>query len=327
MTVATQGAAEMEDAAEAKAAASAGTVLADISTLLKLRLTGMVVITALVGYLLGSGSTVDWLSLFGLGLGTWLLAGSASALNQWWEIGPDAKMKRTCNRPLPAGRIGRSTAMMLATFTGAFGIISLLLATNWIACVLGVANLIIYAFIYTPLKRRTTLNTVVGAICGGVPPLMGFAAASGGLSAPAYLLAAILFIWQIPHFLALAWMYKDDYAKAGFKMLPIVDMQGKTTGNMAVLYSLLLVPLAIGVSVVGSTGVVFLIVGVLLSAGLVVLSLRFRKKRDRPTARRLFLASVIYLPLLLVVMVGDRVPYHGHRTSARHPLLLKVSRY
>ena len=178
MTAATQGAAEIEDAAEAKVPASAGSILADISTLLKLRLTGMVVITALVGYLLGSGSTVNWLALIGLGLGTWLLAGSASALNQWWEIGPDAKMKRTCNRPLPAARVGRSTAMMLAIFTGAFGIIGLLLATNWLTCMLGVANLIIYAFVYTPLKRRTTLNTVVGAICGGVPPLMGFAAAS-----------------------------------------------------------------------------------------------------------------------------------------------------
>ncbi len=326
MTVATQGAVEMENA-EAEASTAAGSIFRDISTLLKLRLTGMVVITALVGYILGSGKTVDWLAFIALGLGTWLLAGSASALNQWWEIGPDARMQRTRNRPLPAARLARSTAMLLALFTGAFGTICLLLGTNLLTCSLGVANLIIYAFIYTPLKRRTTLNTVVGAICGGVPPLMGFAAASGGLTTAAYLLAAILFIWQIPHFLALAWMYKDDYANAGFKMLPIIDRQGTTTGNMAVLYSLLLVPLAAGVSIEGSAGAVFLITGVLLSAGLVYLSVRLRMKRDRPAARRLFLASVIYLPLLLIVLVADRVPYHAHATSARRPLVVNVSRY
>jgi protoheme IX farnesyltransferase len=327
MTVATQGSAKIEYASEGSVRASAGTLLADIATLLKLRLTGMVVITAMVGYIIGSSTHVDWLAFFGLGLGTWLLAGSASSLNQWWEIGPDGQMQRTCNRPLPAARIGRSTAMMLAIFTGVFGVICLLLASNVLTCLLGVANLVIYAFIYTPLKRVTTLNTVVGAICGGVPPLMGFAAASGGLTAPAYLLAAILFIWQIPHFLALAWMYKEDYARAGFRMLPIVDVQGKTTGNMAVLYSLLLIPLVVGITLVGSVGIVFLIAGALLSAGLVVFAQIFRVKRDRTAARRLFLASILYLPLLLVLMLGDRIPYHAHQTSARHPLVLKVSRY
>ena len=327
MTVATQGAAELEHSPPCSAAASPTTLLGDIATLLKLRLTGMVVITALVGYFLGSGSTVNWLSLVALSLGTWLLAGSASALNQWWEIGLDAKMQRTLNRPLPAARVARSTAMMLAIFTGLFGMICLLVGTNTLAAALGVANLVIYAFIYTPLKRRTTLNTVVGAICGGVPPLMGFAAAASGLAAPAYLLAGILFIWQIPHFLALAWMYKDDYARAGFRMLPLIDPTGKTTGNMAVLYSLLLIPLAAGLTLVNSSGLTFLILGVLLSAGLVVLSIGFRRRRNRSSARRLFLASVLYLPLLLTVLVVDRVPYHAHRTSARHPLLLKISRY
>jgi protoheme IX farnesyltransferase len=327
MTVATQGTTELEHSAPCTTAASPTTLLGDIATLLKLRLTGMVVITALVGYFLGSGTSVNWLSLVALSLGTWMLAGSASALNQWWEIRLDAKMQRTHNRPLPAARIARSTAMMLAIFTGVFGMICLLVGTNVLATLLGLANLVIYAFIYTPLKRLTTLNTVVGAICGGVPPLMGFAAASGSLTAPAYLLAGILFIWQIPHFLALAWMYKDDYARAGFRMLPLIDPTGRTTGNMAVLYSLLLIPLAAGLTVVNSAGLAFLILGVLLSAGLVVLSIGFRRRTSRPSARRLFLASVIYLPLLLAVLVVDRVPYHVHRTSARHPLLLKISRY
>ena len=327
MTVVTQGATELENPAACSVRASIKTIWADIATLLKLRLTGMVVITAVVGYFVGSPRAIDWLVLIALAAGTWLLAGSASALNQWWEIGPDSQMQRTLNRPLPAARIARSTAMLLAIFTGLFGTIWLLVGANAITTVLGIGNLVIYAFIYTPLKRRTTFNTVVGAVCGGVPPLMGFAAASGGLAAPAWLLAGILFIWQIPHFLALAWMYKDDYARAGFRMLSVIDPAGKTTGNMAVLYSVLLIPLAAGLTVVHSAGLVFLIVGVLLSAGLVVLSVGFRRQRNRSSARRLFLASVLYLPLLLAVLVADRVPYHAHRTSARHPLILKISRY
>lgn len=327
MSVAAHSPAELKPDDALADAARPTSMLSDMATLVKLRLTGMVVITTLVGFFLGSGRSVHWLVLLAVGLGTWLLAGSASALNQWWETGPDSLMLRTRMRPLPTGRLTRSTALLLAIFTGTFGAVLLLVGTNALVCGMGLANLVIYAFIYTPLKRITTLNTLVGAVCGGIPPLMGYAAATGHLALSAWLLAGILFIWQIPHFLALSWMYKDDYARAGFRMLPMRDPRGVLTANMAVLYSLLLLPISVALTLLGSAGAAFAAIAAALGTALVLLAIGFRMQRTRTTARRLFLASVIYLPLLLGALVIDRVPHESHTTGARHPLVLHVTHY
>src|SRR5271170_5185384 len=284
----------------------------DLMELAKIRLTAMVVITTLIGFLLGSAGPIQWTVLVCTALGTWALAGSASALNQLFEITPDAQMQRTCRRPLPAGRMQPKAVLAFAVVTALMGTLLLVFGANLLVGALGWLNLVIYAFVYTPLKRISTLNTLVGAICGGIPPMMGYAAATGHLGPAAWILAAILFVWQIPHFLSLAWLYRDDYARAGFRMLPVLDQSGKLTCRIILIYSLLLIPLGLSATLFGIAGgwyaAVSLVLGCLLSA----LAVNLLRRRTRPDARKVFLASVIYLPLLLLMMAAD----HSHSQSA-----------
>ncbi len=282
--------------------------LSDLMELAKIRLTGMVVITTMVGFWLGGAAGLGWLKLLWVAAGTWMLAASAATLNQVFEISRDALMPRTANRPLPAGRLLPSTAMLFATFTAGSGMAVLWLGTNELTALLGLANLIIYAFIYTPMKRFSTLNTLVGAICGGIPPVMGYTAATGHVAAAAIALGVLLCVWQIPHFLALAWLYRDQYELAGFKMLPVIDQSGRFTCRMILLYSVLLIPAALAETVLGGAGVWYAGAAVILGAVMIFLATVLLRDPSRDGARKVFLASVIYLPLLLMALVADTRP-------------------
>lgn len=279
--------------------------------LAKIRLTAMVLVTTAVGYVLGSAGPLDSNALARLGwtiLGTGLAAAGASALNQLLEIRRDAKMQRTCRRPLPTGQLSAPHALLFALVASLAGVGILNELVNPLTALLGLANIVVYALVYTPLKTRTSLCTLVGAVCGALPPMMGWTAASGEIGLGAVLLGTILFLWQIPHFLALAWMLRDDYAKAGFRMLPLIDPQGHLTCLMIVLYSLALLPLGMAVTFCGMAGYLFGAMSLVLGLGLFLLTLALRRMKTPRNARRVFLASLVYLPLLMLFMVLDGRP-------------------
>lgn len=283
----------------------------------KARLSALIVFTAAVGFVLASRGSVDWLRLGWTVLGTGLAALGANALNQWWEVERDARMVRTRTRPLPERRVNRRAALVLAAAVGLAGPMLLAATTNVLAGVLALTALLIHVLAYTPLKARTPANTLVGAIVGALPPLLGWAAAAGRLGAGGWLLAGILFLWQIPHFLALAWMYREDYARGGFRMLPVIDPHGHLTGCVAVLYTLALVPLTLMLTLVGTAGWLYAGGAVVLGGGLLLVGVGLERSRTNAAARRLFVASVIYLPLLLGLMVTDRHPVGTASASER----------
>ena len=277
-----------------------------LSELFKARLTSLVLLTTLVGFYLGQRGGMNWLLLINTLLGTGLLACGAAALNQYLERDFDALMDRTADRPLPAGLIQPQTVVVLGGVLSVAGLLWLAFGANLLTAVLGAVTLISYLFIYTPLKRKTTLNTAIGAIPGALPPLMGWTAARGDLSIEGWALFAILFFWQLPHFLAIAWMYREDYAKGGFVMLPLVDRDGTRTGRSAVSHTLGLLPVSLSPFVLHVSGALYLFGA--LALGLVFLwcAMRFAREMDRLSARRLFFASILYLPLLLGLMVFDK---------------------
>src|SRR5436190_15753921 len=239
------------------------------SELIKARLTLLVLLTTLVGFYLGFRGHVDYLLMLHTLLGTAMVASGASALNQLFERNYDSRMRRTQDRPLPSGRLQPHTVLMLGTAAAVLGLIYLALAVNLISCALGACSLISYLFIYTPLKRVTWLNTAIGAIPGALPPLMGWTAARGAMSIEGWALFAILAFWQLPHFLAIAWIYREEYAKAGFQMLPLVDPDGRRTGRQAVSHTLGLLPVSLCPFLFKLTGPIYLIGALVL--GLVFL--------------------------------------------------------
>lgn len=283
--------------------------------LAKIRLTAMVLVTTAVGFILGSPGPVVYVRLFWTILGTGLAAAGASTMNQLLEIRRDALMQRTRNRPLPTGQISALAALLFALGTSAAGVGILNELVNPLTALLGLANIVIYSLIYTPLKPRTSLCTLVGAICGALPPIMGWTGAANSISLGALLLGTILFLWQIPHFLALVWLYRDDYAKAGFRMLPLIDPRGHLTCLMIVLYSLALLPLGLAVTFSGLAGYLFGAVSLLLGLGWFLLAVELRRVNTPQNARRVFLASLAYLPLLMLFLVLDSHP----RTVAGSP--------
>jgi protoheme IX farnesyltransferase len=239
-------------------------------------------------------------------LGTSCAAASAAILNQVLETGPDARMQRTAGRPLPTGRVRRISAWVMALVLGYAGFAILASFVNLLAAGLAVGNIVLYAAIYTPLKRHTTLNTIVGAVTGALPPMIGWAAATGELTAGAWVLGGVLFLWQMPHFLALAWMLRDDYERGGFAMLPSRDPDGALTAAASLATSLLLVPIALLGVHVGAAGFLFALVAVVAGSALSLLALRFLQERSHARARALFLASLAYLPIVLGAMCLDR---------------------
>lgn len=274
--------------------------------LVKARLTLLVLLTTLVGFYVGQRGPMDYLLMFHALLGTALVASGAAALNQLLEREYDAKMHRTASRPLPSGRLQPVTVMLFGGVCALLGTIYLALLVNPLTSVLGAVSLVSYLFIYTPLKRLTWLNTAVGAVPGALPPLMGWAAARGELSG-GWVLFAILAFWQLPHFLAIAWIYKDEYAKAGFQMLPNVDPEGRRTAQQSVGYALGLLPISACPFLLHLAGPVYLASAILLSGAYLWYAAQFARGRDVPGAKRLFFTSIIYLPLLLIALVADKV--------------------
>lgn len=283
----------------------------DWSALVKARLSLMVLATTLVGFLVAEPDRVDWGALGWTMLGTFLSACSAAALNQAIEWRHDARMRRTANRPVAAGRMGLGLAVVTGFALGYAGCFTLAMKANLTACGLSAVTIVLYVGLYTPLKRVTTLNTVVGAVVGAIPPMIGWAAAAGDLQRGAWVLAALLFTWQLPHFFALAWLHREDYARGGFVMLPGVPGGEPLAAQTNLLASLLLIPIGMLATVLGLAG--FASAGVALVAGLAMswFSLAHLRRPERATARDLFLASLAYLAVVLVALAVDRGPVSG----------------
>ena len=277
------------------------------SELFKVRLTFLVLVTTLVGFYIGSVGAVDFGLMFHTVLGTALVASGASALNQLWERHYDARMRRTQDRPLPSGRLQPGTVLMIGCVAAAAGLVYLAVAVNLTASLLGAASLGTYVLIYTPLKRVTWLNTAVGAVPGGLPPLIGWAAARGRLDAEGWALFGILALWQMPHFMAIAWIYRDEYARAGFKMLPVIDPAGRRTGRQAVVQTLGLLPVSVCPFLLKLAGPFYLAGALVLGLAFLWYALQFARHLTVPRARQLFYVSIAYLPLLLGVMVLDKL--------------------
>ena len=291
--------------ANARVAPRAAHALADYVALTKPRLNLLVVATSAAGYYLGSpGAPGAWRMAEAVA-GTALVAGGAAVLNQVYERDTDALMRRTRTRPLPDGRVGAADARLFGGALSLAGLALLALRANALAAALALATLVIYLAVYTPMKRRTSLSTLVGAVPGALPPLIGWAAARGSVDVGGATLFAVVFLWQIPHFMAIAWMYREDYATAGFPMLPVVEPDGRRAGRQAVLYSAALVPTSLAAALVGVSGTIYFVVATLLGVGLVVLAWRFASSRTDRSARALFLGSIIYLPLLWLTMIAN----------------------
>jgi protoheme IX farnesyltransferase len=275
--------------------------------LFKARLTAMVLVTAMVGFYVGLRGPVDlWLMLHTL-LGTALVAAGASALNQLLERDYDARMHRTRNRPLPSGRLQPPTVLLVGVTCSVVGLVDLALGVNIATSVLGACSLCSYLFIYTPLKRVTWLNTALGAVAGGLPPLMGWTAARGHLSGEGLALFGILALWQVPHFMAIAWIYREDYAQAGFRMLPVLDPLGRRTGRQAVSHALLLLPVSLCPFLVKLAGPIYFTGTLALGLAFLWYAVRFARQVTVPRARQLFYASILYLPLVLGLLVVDKL--------------------
>jgi protoheme IX farnesyltransferase len=279
-------------------------LLDDVLELVKARLSFLVLITTLVGFLLGWQGPFDWVLLLATLLGTALSAAGAAALNQWWERDIDSRMKRTRDRPLPARRMQPQDALLFGLFFSLSGIAILALFANPRAAFLAFATIAIYILVYTPMKRISSLNTLVGAIPGALPPLIGWVAARGQYDTEGCLLFATLWFWQMPHFLAIAWMYKDDYADGGFVMLTANDPQGSVTSRQALLYSLFLIPVTLMPSILGFNSPIYFFGALALGMAFTTFALRFMMQRSRVAARNLFFSSIIYLPLLLGLLVA-----------------------
>lgn len=277
---------------------------ADFLALTKPRLNLLVVATTLAGYYLGA-ERFDPGLLTSTVVGTALVAGGAAAFNQIFERNTDALMRRTRTRPLPGGRMRVVTAVWFALALSLGGLALLAVGANWLAAGVAAATLLSYALVYTPLKSKTSLSTLVGGVPGGLPAMIGWAAATNTLSAEAWVLFAIVFLWQMPHFLAIAWLCREDYARAGLPMLPVVEPDGRSTGRQVVLYASVLVPVSLAPTLVGLAGRVYF--GGALILGLIFLgfAVQFARQRTNDTARRLFLGSISYLPLLWGLMLGN----------------------
>ena len=281
--------------------------LSDLADLVNARLSLLTVVTAMAGFALGVKDSWSWLLLAATVTGTALSAAGAAALNQWWEREFDARMKRTRERPLPAGRMAASDALLTGVGLSLSGVLCLALFANVLAAALAAATIASYIFVYTPLKRVTTLNTIVGAVPGALPPLIGWTAARGSVNAEGVTLFAILFLWQMPHFLAIAWLYRSDYAQAGFRMLSENDESGAVTGRQAFIYALALLAVSLLPSVFFAYSALYFYGALLLGAGFASVAANFAVSGGSvPAARWLFLASIAYLPFLLALMVLAR---------------------
>jgi protoheme IX farnesyltransferase len=280
---------------------------ADYVALTKPRLNLLVIATTAAGYYLGAGPALDYATLVHVVIGTALVAGGSAAFNQLAERRVDALMERTKHRPVAEGRLAPREALVFASALSVAGILWLAIATTGLAATVAALTLGTYVLVYTPLKRRTSFATVIGAIPGALPPMIGWAAATDTVSREAWILFAIVFFWQMPHFLAIAWLFRDDYGRAGFPMLPVVEPEGRSTAYQVAAYASTLLPVSLTPSLVGLAGPAYFLVALLLGVGFLFFSLRFAVRRTRRDARTLFLASIAYLPLVWIAMMADRL--------------------
>jgi protoheme IX farnesyltransferase len=287
----------------------------DYIELTKPRITWLILMSTGVGYFFGLRGASTWLeflknisllSLFHTILGTGLIASGTAALNQWFEREADRKMRRTHHRPLPAGRLSSPRALTFGVALSVAGFLELWLGVNLLSGVIGAFTLASYLFVYTPMKQRTWWSTTVGAIPGAMPPIIGYAAAAGGLTREAWVLFAILFLWQFPHFYSIAWMYKEDYARAGIRMLPVVEPDCRSTARQIVLYGLALIPVSLVPGMLGMSGRIYLIGALLLGLWFLYSGVRVALERTIARARHVLVASVLYLPLIYGLMLLDR---------------------
>jgi len=282
--------------------------LADFLELAKLRVVAMVLLTTCVGFYIGSPGALDLGCLCHALVGAGLAAAGALALNQYLERDLDARMERTRRRPLPDGRIEPMQALAFGTLTAAAGLLYLTVSVNPLSALVTAAVVVCYLFMYTPLKQRSSLCSVVGAFPGALPPVIGVAAATGRLGIEAWVLFAILFLWQIPHSLAIAQLYREDYARAGMRLLPVVEPDGASTGRQVVLNCLALLAVALTPTLVGLSGGIYFIAALLLGLGFLACAILLAIRQRAVDARRLLLASLVYLPTLLLFMAFDRLP-------------------
>jgi protoheme IX farnesyltransferase len=274
----------------------------DYLELSKARIVMMVLITTAAGYLIAA-RPIDVIVLLHTLLGTALVAAGTNALNQYVEREHDAKMRRTHLRPLPDGRIAPRAALTFSILIAIAGTLYLGLLVNWLTAALGAFTLTSYIFVYTPLKRVSTACTIIGAIPGAIPPLMGWTAATNHLGLGGWIAFAILFFWQLPHFMAISWIYREDYSRAGFVMTSVRDGNGLATARQAIYYSLALLAVSVLPTFVGMTGVAYLIGAVLLGAAITATSVRFFFERSNKTAMKLFMTSNLYLIVMMLLLV------------------------
>ncbi len=288
-------------------------LLADVMTMAKPGITGMVLLATAFGYTVGRHAHVIWWHLGLVLLGTLLVGAGGNTLNQYLERDVDKRMRRTRERPLPAGRVRPGAALAGGVLAGLAGVTLLGAVANWMSAALGILVVVSYVLFYTPLKRISGLNTLVGAIPGAVPPVLGWIAADRELGRAALALFLILYVWQLPHFLAIAWLYKQDYASAGMPMLPVTDPAGRRTRTMVVLYSLVLVPVSLYPAMIGMAGAVYFYGALAVSGMFLLAAVLMGVRPGDASARLLFRASLVFLPLLFGLMLYDAVPVQVSR--------------
>ncbi|MFO1042788.1 MAG: heme o synthase [Planctomycetaceae bacterium] len=284
-----------------------GTRVADYIEIAKLRISLMVLMTVSVGYFLGLRGPASYLTLFNAWIGVSLAAIGASAINQWIERETDARMRRTRNRPLPMKRLAPAEVLVFGFVSAAVGVVFMWLTVNPLTAVMTGLTFVLYAGVYTPLKRFTSLCTAVGAIPGALPPVLGWLAAGGELDWMAFSLFGVLFLWQFPHFLAIAWLYKEEYCAAGLRMLPAGKSMPHVTGLLAVVYALGLIPVSLLPAYFGAAGMAYSAVAMVLGTAYLAASIGFAWEESRTSARRVLWTSLVYLPVLLMVLTWDHL--------------------
>lgn len=278
----------------------------DFFNLTKPRLTLLAAIISAAGYHLGSSGSTNWAGVASAFAATFVLSGGAMTLNQYLERDLDGLMVRTRKRPLPAGRVAPVSAFLLGVVLSVLGIVWLAFGANLVAGAVGALAVASYVMVYTPMKRLSSLNTIVGAVPGALPPVIGYAAATGTLDFQATLLFVIMFLWQLPHFLAIAWVCREDYARAGMPMLTVIDREGGFTARQVVIYSLALLLVSPLPTLVGMAGWIYGVVSVLSGVAFLVMGLKWLMHKDTPGARRVFLASLFHVTLLFLLMTLDK---------------------
>jgi protoheme IX farnesyltransferase len=287
----------------------------DYIELTKPRITWLILMSTGIGYFFGLRGAGSWweflrnihlLPLFHTVVGTGLIASGTAALNQWYEREADRKMRRTADRPLPSGKMTASRALAFGIALSLAGFVELWQGVNLLCALIGFFTLASYLFLYTPMKQRTWWSTTVGAIPGAMPPMIGYAAAAGTITLDAWVLGAILFLWQFPHFYSIAWMYKDDYARAGIRMLPVVEPDCRSTARQIVLYGIALIPVSLIPAALGMSGRLYVIGALLLGLWFLYSGVRVAVERTLSRARSVLITSVLYLPLIYGLMLLDR---------------------